>query len=119
MRLGKIEAPVLTHSVIAVTPLGEDWMREDDRDLFWAVFGVPVFERLVDADGATLATECEAHNGLHAVGKADRLLTAALTAGLTATLDHEPCGCGRTSPRLVGLRAAVAQPLRRLHAVAS
>ncbi len=119
VRLGKIEAPSLTHAVIALTRLGEDWVRQDDRDLIWRALGVPVFERMVDAAGATLAVECEAHDGLHAVSEAASLLAVVSAAGLAAALDDEPCGCGLTTPRLVGLRSAAVPPAMRLHAAAS
>jgi phenylacetate-coenzyme A ligase PaaK-like adenylate-forming protein len=89
-----------------------------------------MFEHLVGMDGELLAWECEAHYGLHIVedhavfeSVQDELLLTSLTdliqptiqlrTGWTAHIETEPCDCGRTAPRLIGLREVVA-PARRM-----
>lgn len=95
----------------------------EDRDLFWKRFRVPVFEHLIGTRGEVLAEECEAHSGLHVREEAailedcsgELVVTSLQTlrypvfrlrTGLHGHLERAPCGCGASTPRLVGLRAA-------------
>lgn len=78
----------LHHAVIVLTSGGESRVAEEDRDLLWSAFGVPVFEQCLGADNELLAAECEAHDGLHVVGgKQEPLLQTGV------------CGCGSSIPR--------------------
>jgi hypothetical protein len=79
----------LEHAVIAFTYAGEAGLSFSDREYFWGVFGVPVFEQYLGAHNQLLAMECEAHCGLHAVSGCDDLF-----------LEHDLCACGNTAPRL-------------------
>ena len=79
----------LQHSVIALTYEGESGLSAADRELFWRAFGVPVFEQYLDRKGRLLATECDAHSGLHVVRGCEEF-----------RLERETCACGDLSPRL-------------------
>jgi hypothetical protein len=121
---GKARIPPLRNAVIAFSRVGEHTMGEADRDLFWRVFQVPVFEQLLGFDGRVIAWECEAHDGLHidedhafieeADGTTPEMLLTSLTdlrypalrvgTELAFHFEHSACGCGRREPRLEGLR---------------
>jgi hypothetical protein len=60
------ETLTLSHSIIAYSTFA-DPVTKEDRDLFWRVFQVPVFEQRISESGALIAWECQAHNGLHLV----------------------------------------------------
>jgi len=79
----------LKHSVIAFTYEELCRLEDHDRDLLWSAFGVPVFEQYLNSRNELLATECEAHAGLHVVSGCKGI-----------AIDERPCGCGGTSPRL-------------------
>lgn len=85
----------LTHAVIVFRREWEPRLNDSERDRLWRAFRVPVFEQMIAEDGTLLASECEAHAGLH-------IESAKLAAG-----DHEiersVCGCGRATPRLMGV----------------
>jgi len=98
-----------------------------ERDGLWQRHGIPMFEHLVGMDGQLLAWECETHQGLHVVEdngvfesvQGELLLTSLtdlaqptlqLRTGWSATIETEPCDCGRPGPRLIGLREANARP---------
>ena len=81
--------PALTHAVIAFTYDGRPDLNDDDRELFWEAFGVPVFEQRLDARNRLLAMECHAHEGLHLAGEFRHL-----RAGKNC------CACGNPAPRL-------------------
>jgi hypothetical protein len=95
-----------------------------ERDGLWHRHGVPMFEHLVGMDGELLAWECETHCGLHIKESnaifeavAGELLLTSLTdlvqptiqmrTGWAARIEEEPCDCGRTGRRLVGLRELI------------
>jgi phenylacetate-coenzyme A ligase PaaK-like adenylate-forming protein len=86
--------PSLRNALIALVRPGEPPLTEDDRARLWRAFRVPVFEQRIDQSGRLLAAECEAHDGLH-VESPD----ASPRSG--EVLETEPCGCGRTTPRLI------------------
>ena len=129
--------PPLRHSITVQTGILEGPLSEADRDFFWRVFGVPVYEQFMGFGGELIAHECEAHHGLHLVEEnalAERdetgeiLLTwfsnprhpvLRLGSGITAELAAGTCACGRTSPRLLyPKRRLVSKPYRALHAEA-
>jgi hypothetical protein len=79
---------VLGHAVVAFTYKGHAGLSDDDRDLFWDSFGVPVFEQHLGPGNQLLAMECEAHAGLHVMGDFG-----------DARLDRNSCVCGNPAPR--------------------
>ena len=89
----------LRNAVIALIYEGEEGLREEDRDLFWNVFGVPVFEQYLTAGNELIASECEAHDRMHAAG-------AILHSRIWAAEDG-CCACGEK--RALVARAAVAR----------
>jgi hypothetical protein len=78
----------LSHAVVAFTYQGQAALSDDDRDLFWDSFGVPVFEQHLGAGNELLAMECEAHAGLHMMGDFE-----------DSRLDRNSCVCGNPAPR--------------------
>ena len=116
---GHLWIPPLTHSVVAFAGLLEGPLSEDDLDLFWRVFQVPVYEQFYGFGGELLAWECEAHQGLHIQPKAaifeddgrEELLVSLignpyqpvfrLVSGLSGKLVDDTCACGLGGPRIV------------------
>ncbi len=93
-RIALASSPLhLRNAVIALTYEDGEALRDEDRDLFWSVFGVPVFEQYLTRANELIASECEAHDGLHAVGPAARRAAW--------TIETRPCACGDTHARLV------------------
>ena len=109
----------LKHFVVSFTGGHEGELNEADREQFWRIFQVPVFEQRRGFDGRVIAYECEAHSGLHlmpehamfeATADSEILLTS-LTAlryptlrvgtRLQASIRHDCCDCGNAVPRLV------------------
>src|SRR5690242_12214361 len=62
---GQQELYALKHFVVSFTGGDHGELKEEDREQFWRVFQVPVFEQRVGFDGRVVAYECEAHDGLH------------------------------------------------------
>ena len=77
------------HSLVVFTFPGELGLSASDRESFWKAFEVPVFEQYLGPKSQLLATECDAHSGLHVVNGYDDL-----------DLEHEVCACGNRAPRL-------------------
>jgi phenylacetate-coenzyme A ligase PaaK-like adenylate-forming protein len=120
---GRGRLPSLQCAMIAFTG---SWsgglLQEADRELFWRVFQVPVFEQHLGPDGRVVAWECEAHRGLHllptraVVEDCDhqQLLITSLTdlrrpavrlrTRFAASIASGDCPCGETSPKLLELR---------------
>ncbi len=93
-KLSGVLIPSLTHAVIVLQRPGSPRLTEADRTLFWRAFRVPVFEQIIGPFGQLLASECEAHEGLHIEAP-----------GLQLTQDminSMPCPCGRETPRFGG-----------------
>ncbi len=84
----------LTHAVIVFRREWEPRLDAAQRDRLWRAFRVPVFEQILAENGALLAAECEAHDGLH-------IESAKFAAG-DHEIDRAACACGKTSPRLTG-----------------
>lgn len=83
----------LSHAVVALNYEGRPGLSDDDRDLFWDSFGVPVFEQQLGPGNELLAMECEAHAGLHVMTNFD-----------DARLDRNSCACGNPAPRFLRRR---------------
>jgi hypothetical protein len=77
------------HSMIVFTYGGEIGLSLADRERLWDAFGVPVFEQYLGPSSELLASECDAHAGLHVVNGYEDL-----------DLEHEVCACGNRTPRL-------------------
>ena len=96
--LAQIQVPSLTHALIVLARPGGRRLAENDRELLWQNFRLPVFEQIIGSSGDLLAAECEAHDGLH-VESSD------LPVG-RETIDNSPCPCGRKTPRIAVARGA-------------
>src|SRR5713101_3157805 len=96
--LAALKIPPLSHAVIALTRPSELRLADADRDRLWAAFRVPVFEQIIGEGGELLATECEAHEGLH-IESAKLPLDKMIPDKMT--IDASLCACRRTTLRLV------------------
>lgn len=102
----------VSHAIIVVGGWEDRRVTEADRERLWARYRVPLFEQIVGEHGALLAAECEAHWGLHLVGtQPSEVAATAGTIDASQIIDASPCGCGKTSPRILtrehaGARAA-------------
>jgi hypothetical protein len=98
----------LRNAVIVLRLKNEARLSEADRDWLWDAFRVPVFEQIVGEDGELLATECEAHNGLHIESEKMRTNPKDLSIEnlqlLDDDLDFTACPCGRSTPRMFAIR---------------
>lgn len=119
---GQQEVHALKHFVVSFTGGDYGELREEDREQFWRVFQVPVFEQRLGFDGRVVAYECEAHDGLHVMPERaafeetaeTELLMTSLTdlryptlrvgTRMARSIDHECCGCGNAAPRLIAAR---------------
>jgi hypothetical protein len=101
--------PSLRNALIALVRPHEPRLTEDDRERLWRAFRVPVFEQRIDASGRLLAAECEAHEGLH-------IESPGVSPASGEVLETAPCGCGRSTPRLVASERT--ESLRRVAAYA-
>jgi phenylacetate-CoA ligase len=91
------------------------------RETIERVFGCKVFDSYGCREISQIATECEAHNGLHIVfvnqyveqDGQDIIVTRLnnyvmpfiryKVGDLASAIDYSPCSCGRMSPRIVSL----------------
>ncbi len=127
---GEQDAPLLKHFLVSFTGSEHGELVEEDRERFWRVFQVPVFEQRLGFDGRVIAYECEAHEGLHIVPERaaieetahSELLLTSLTdlrrptlrvgTRLGGAIQHDCCDCGNAAARLIGARPLPApQPL--------
>jgi len=76
-------------ALVVFTYAGGPVVSLGDRDLLWNAFGVPVFEQYLSPRNKLLASECDAHSGLHVITGCEGL-----------PLNHELCPCGNRAPRL-------------------
>ena len=81
------------NAIVLFTYEGEAGLTEADRDLLWDVFGVPAFEQYLTERNRLIASECDAHEGLHING------TYARREGWQ--VDSSLCLCGDPRPRLL------------------
>ncbi len=98
-------AITLSHAIVVMGKWEDARVTEADREKLWMRFRVPVFEQIIAGDGALLAAECEAHNGLHL--EAEALRPDTLRPYAESEIDRSPCLCGRTGPRLITVEGAV------------
>jgi hypothetical protein len=77
------------HSIVVFTYPGGLELSASERESFWKAFEVPVFEQYLGPNHELLATECDAHAGLHVVNGYEDL-----------DLEHDVCACGNRAPRL-------------------
>lgn len=107
------------HALFAVTRWGSQPVSDVSRVVLWQAFGVPVYELLVNARGALLASECEAHEGWHIERRArfslrngELILDSAnrlgRPTGLKGSVETELCPCGRPGMRLMNIEPMVA-----------
>lgn len=83
----------------------DDLLTPAQRDLLWRVFQVPLYEQISTAHGMVLASECEAHQGLHI---ADQRVSRA--AGPRQVIS-ETCACGTGGLRLIPFAASRTAPV--------
>lgn len=102
----------LDSAVVAFTGPSEPCLTEGDRDFFWRVFQVPLFEQYLDAAGRLLAAECDAHQGLHLRRRGTAV------ADLDGRIETAPCPCGRPGPRLFRPRDTAAPARAAMRAAA-
>jgi len=115
-------AITLSHAIVVMGGWENARVTEADRERLWMRFRVPVFEQIIAGDGALLAAECEAHNGLHIEAEALRPDTLQPdhwqgTALPHSEIDRSPCLCGRTAARLILAEDAPPRGLLRSVAV--
>jgi len=119
---GLAEAPPLKHFVVPFTLAPEGALSAHDRDRFWRVFRVPVFEQRLGFDGQVIAYECEAHDGLHILPEraafeetlnSEFLLTSltdlrypTLRVGtqVAGAIQRDCCDCGHATARLMSAK---------------
>ena len=98
-------AITLSHAIVVMGRWEDARVTEADRERLWMRFRVPVFEQIIAANGALLAAECEAHNGLHI--QVDVLRLDRQGRALPHNeIDRSSCLCGRTGPRLIPAEGA-------------
>lgn len=117
--------PHLKRPIVAFTGLASsarETFSDEDRDLLWRAFHVPVFEQFLGLDRELLAAECDAHYGMH-IDMESALFQRAedgellatsfnnlsapipkLATGLFGELTSDPCPCGKSGPRISGVR---------------
>lgn len=83
-------AAQVEHSVVVFTRPGEPGLSAMERESLWETFAVPVFEQYLGFGNELLASECDAHAGLHAVNGYEDL-----------DLEYDVCACGNPAPRLI------------------
>jgi len=121
---GVVELASVDRAIFALTRCGEQPVSDVSRVVLWQAFGVPVYELFVGTRGALLASECEAHEGWHieegakfsAVRGEIVLETGARrvsATGLTGRIESEPCPCGRSGSRLIGIEPLALVRVRR------
>jgi hypothetical protein len=85
----------LSHAIVVLGRWEDARVSEADRERLWKRFRVPVFEQIVGRNGALLASECEAHRGLHIESE---ILGARCREN--HRIDASRCACGRTTARI-------------------
>lgn len=80
----------MKHAIIVFSPDFDSCLTKRERDKLWLAFGVPVFEQVLGPGNELLASECEAHDGLHLISGSPQ-----------RRLDRSRCGCGSELPRVI------------------
>ena len=91
------DAPKITHALVVLARSEDMLLTAADREMLWRAFRVPMFEQIVGPRGERLASECEAHDGLHLETKdvaQDRDWTG-------FAIDEGLCACGLRTPRVL------------------
>ncbi|MGE5647297.1 MAG: hypothetical protein ACM336_16060 [Acidobacteriota bacterium] len=118
-------APRGARRVVVYTRLGERLMDAGLRERLWEAFELPVFEQLRGFEGELLASECDAHEGLHLeTGSAifeqigGELVVTSLIArqtpvlrlqtGLSGSIVAHECPCGASATRFLPAAAPAA-----------
>ncbi len=91
--LARNKALSLRHAVIVIKRRNDPWLTESVREWLWEAFRVPVFQQVIGDHGELLASECEAHQGLHLECEPHGLALP------SERLDSR-CACGRKTPRV-------------------
>jgi phenylacetate-coenzyme A ligase PaaK-like adenylate-forming protein len=123
---GQLPGPPFLRAIMPFTGVLQGALGDQERDLFWDVFQVPLFEQFLSPDGHVAGAECEAHESLHVIPRnvileteGDDVLFTSLTGlehpairletGFQAALTRRLCACGRPGARLVDLQSATAR----------
>jgi hypothetical protein len=99
-----------TFPIIVFTGARHGFLDNAARDQMWQRFGVPVFEQLLDDEDCVVASECEAHDGLHLepLGRhtfnRGELLLNGRSSKIAARQMTGLCGCGTTGARITDAR---------------
>jgi hypothetical protein len=119
MEAGRERIPAPSHFIVIFTGGHEGELGHEDRDRFWRLFQVPVFEQRVGFDGRVVAYECEAHDGLHIMPQraafeetaGSELLMTSLTdlryptlrvgTRLWGSIQRDCCDCGNAAARVM------------------
>jgi phenylacetate-coenzyme A ligase PaaK-like adenylate-forming protein len=123
VELGMLDLSSVDHALIVVTKCGLEPVTDVARVVLWQTFGVPVFEIFTGPDYTVLASECELHEGWHLEAdvqldflQGELVLNArgntGLRTGMAGRIDEEPCPCGRSTPRVMNVRRAIAGNIR-------
>ena len=99
----------LSHAIVVIGKWEDPRVTEADRERLWMRFRVPVFEQIIAANGALLAAECEAHDGLHIEVDVSRSDWQGMALPHNE-IDRSPCVCGRKEPRLMAVEDATPAP---------
>ncbi len=130
---GEIDWKPLRQALIVFNDVVRGGLSEEDRDYFWRVFQVPVFEQFRGFAGELLGQECEAHEGMH-LQQANVIVEQAsdgqllfsflrnprtplfrMATNLTGRLAYGRCDCGSSTPRLLDVHRRTASPVSRRH----
>ena len=110
-----LDTSSIDHALLVITYYGTKPLTDLVRVTLWQAFGVPIFELYLGLDNGLLCAECEAHEGWHLapgvgctlVDGGELILSGGgnngLRTGFSASLDPNPCPCGRSSPRLLDI----------------
>lgn len=102
----KSEWPGPSRAVVIFTFASDPAPPAGLRDLLWDRFGVPVYEQVLSSQLDLLATECDAHEGLHLMRKG--------VQHQDYSVEEVACGCGDRTPRL----CRIEEPARAMKAAA-
>jgi hypothetical protein len=108
-----LDTSSIDRALVVTTYYGSKPLTDLLRVILWQAFGVPMFELYLGLDNGLLCAECDAHEGWHLapgigcspLDDGEMVLSGGgnngLRTGFTASLDPNPCPCGRPSPRLL------------------